>query len=204
MEEAQIESVGALVDVSFRARGELLDRMAMHFRPHDVGNEIDCLEVLSHSDALRLVGEVFCGKISLDTQAIGGPAPGADPISIATAWASLALPVQSHLRWFSVRHNPKRYGQKRLIDGNISDIERVAIVGDRVTHGRQIIRAVHACQRKGLRVVQVVTLIDLEVGGMDMIRRMVPDVPVDAVFTQSEIRVHWAVGQGTMTELAGA
>ncbi len=50
-----------------------------------------------------------------------------------------------------------------------------------------MIRAIERCREEGLQIVHVAVLVDREEGGIASIEASVPNVPVSAIFTKSEL-----------------
>ncbi len=150
---------------------------------------LDCKAALSHAAALPALGRLFLRQVDPRAVAIGGLTMGADPIALSTAHVSAA---GRNLRWFSVRKEPKKYGRRKLIEGDVSN-GPVVIVDDVVTTGGSTIDAIKKARAEGLEVVQVLVLVDREEeGGLDRIRAEAGhDVPVAAIFKKTEIRAAW-------------
>lgn len=148
---------------------------------------IDCKQALSLPEVLPFVGKVFLSKLIPKVKAIGGLTMGADPIAIATSYESAF--THQRIKWFCVRKDYKKHGRRRLIEGNIDPGMNVAIIDDVVTSGSSTIEAIEKCQNFGLNIVQVLILVDREVGGIYNIKKSVgQSVPVMAIFTKTEVR----------------
>jgi orotate phosphoribosyltransferase len=119
--------------------------------------------------------------------AVGGLTMGADPVAV-----SVSL-VSGRLSWFSVRKQPKSHGQKRMIEGDIPGGAMVAVVDDVVTTGGSTVEAITKCREAGMKVAQVVIVVDREeAGGLARIQREAgPDVPTTALFTKTEVADQW-------------
>lgn len=152
---------------------------------------LDCKLALSHPGAMAVLGQVFCELLAPQVVAIGGLTMGADPIAMSTCQASATR--ERPIRWFTVRKEPKAHGRRKLIEGSVTDGEHIAIVDDVVTSGESTIKAIRACRDEGLKIAQVIVLVDREEqDGMDNIRRAAgAGVGVSAVFTKSEIKEKW-------------
>jgi orotate phosphoribosyltransferase len=150
---------------------------------------LDCKTALSHANALPSLGRLFLSRIEPRVIAVGGLTMGADPIALSTAQVSAG---DRNLRWFSVRKEPKKYGRRKLIEGDVSS-GPVVVVDDVVTTGGSTIDAIKKARAEGLEIVQVLVLVDREEeGGLDRIRAEAgPGVPVAAMFKKSEIRAEW-------------
>ena len=153
---------------------------------------IDCRNMLSRATILSIVGNLFAEKIKREVQAIGGLTMGADSIAISTALeVSLELSYRySDFKWFSIRKEIKEYGKQKLIEGAVISGEYVAIVDDVITSGKSIIQAIEKAQEFGLKIVQVLALVDREEDGIENVKEKY-NIPVEALFNKSEIRSEW-------------
>jgi len=151
---------------------------------------VNCKVALSRSEALPALGRTFLDELDPRAVAIGGLTMGADPIAIATA---LEAAGKRPLRWFSVRKEPKTHGLRRTVEGDVPDGADVAVVDDVVTTGGSTVQAIEKCRAEGLRVIQVLVLVDREEeGGLERIRNAAgPEVAVRAMFTKGEVREQW-------------
>lgn len=135
---------------------------------------LDCKQVTLDPQGARLIGE---GLLDLMAEqrpdAVGGMAIGADPITgaIVTMSAVRGTPV----RGFLVRKEAKGHGTQQFIEGPVRPGDRVAIVEDVITTGGSALKAIERAEAFGLRVVQVLGIIDrLEGGSEEFIRRGYP------------------------------
>jgi orotate phosphoribosyltransferase len=181
----------------------LLTELAEHayqFRPHDpftlASGErspeyLDCKLALSRPRAMAALGSLVLDRLDSQVVAIGGLTMGSDPLAMSTCQASAETKHQ--VRWFSVRKDAKAHGQKKLIEGDVAQGDRVAVVDDVVTSGKSTIQAIEACRAFGLDIVQVVVLVDREqLDGLQNIQRAAGNaVPVQAIFRKSEIKAEW-------------
>jgi len=185
------------------ARTELLDELVHHayqFSPEkpfllvsgQYSDEyLDCKLALSQPRAMAALGRVFLSKLKSPVVAIGGLTMGSDPIAMSTSQASFG--TERPLRWFTVRKEAKGHGQKKLVEGSVQPGEAVAVVDDVCTTGGSTVKAIEAAREFGLRVSEVIVLVDREQSdGIANIQRAAgPDVPVSAVFTKSEVKKRW-------------
>jgi orotate phosphoribosyltransferase len=157
---------------------------------------LDCKLALSRPDGMAALGPVFHALLAPGVVAIGGLTMGSDPIAMATSMTSAG--TKQPVRWFSVRKEAKGHGQKKLVEGSVAPGESVAIVDDVCTSGQSTIKALEAAREFGLKVAQVIVLVDRQQqDGMANIQKAAGEgVPVTAVFTKSEVKSRWA-------ELAG-
>jgi len=156
---------------------------------------LDCKMALSNHEALPSLGRLFLSLIAPQVVSVGGLTMGADPIAISAAQASDAS--GQNLKWFSVRKEPKKHGRKKLIEGYVSEGDAVAVVDDVVTTGGSTIQAIAGCRGEGLRVVQVLVLVDREEDdGLGRVSAAAgPGVPVVAMYKKRDIHREWAARQ---------
>jgi len=181
------------------ARDLLLDRLVEHAYIYDPAGRIplasgqlsdeyiNCKAALSLPHVLEMAAGVMHARLRQDVEAVGGLTMGADPLAIAIALFSAH---QSHVvRWFSVRKDRKAHGLKKLVEGDLPDHTRVAVLEDVVTQGSSTLDAIDRLRTEGYTVVQAIALVDREQGGLDRIRDTLGlDVPVGAIFTKTELR----------------
>ena len=184
-------------------RAALLDELVLHayqFSPEKpfllVSGQyseeyLDCKLALSQPSAMAALGKVFLAKLRAPVVAIGGLTMGSDPIAMSASQASFG--TERPLRWFTVRKEAKGHGQKKLVEGSVKPGESVAVVDDVCTTGGSTVKAIEAVRDFGLKVAEVIVLVDREQSdGIANIQRAAgPDVPVSAVFTKSDVKKRW-------------
>ncbi len=96
-------------------------------------------------------------------EAIGGMSIGADPITAAVVTMSgvRGTPITG----FMVRKQSKGHGTNQYIEGPVQPGQRVVIVEDVVTTGGSSLEAIERVEAFGLKVAQVVAIIDRREGG---------------------------------------
>lgn len=148
---------------------------------------VNCKPTVLHPRGMFLVGHLVLNAVK-DSQikGIGGLTFGADPIAIATAFASelKGCPIQA----FSVRKSQKDHGIVKWIEGDLDKGDRVAIIDDVATTGGSTIKAIERAQSEGLNVVQVVILVDRQEGGLENIRQHVANTT--AIISRDELMNH--------------
>ncbi|PYS96582.1 MAG: hypothetical protein DMF50_04125 [Acidobacteria bacterium] len=75
------------------------------------------------------------------------------------------------MRAFLVRKEAKDHGTQRLIENDVPDGSRVAIVEDVVTTGGSTLQAIRNVEEAGLQVVVVISVVDREQGGDQALAR---------------------------------
>src|SRR4051794_32212774 len=152
---------------------------------------LDCKLALSQPTAMAALGKVFLSLIDKPVAAIGGLTMGSDPIAMSTSQESFGS--DRPLRWFTVRKEAKGHGQKKLVEGSVNPGESVVVVDDVCTTGGSTVKAIEAAREFGLRVAEVIVLVDREQSdGIANIQRAAgPEVPVSAVFKKSDVKKRW-------------
>lgn len=148
---------------------------------------VNCKPTVLHPRGMFLVGHLVLDVIKvLQVKGIGGLTFGADPVAVATAFASelQKCPVAA----FSVRKTRKDHGIVKWIEGDLHPGDRVVIVDDVATTGGSTIQAVERARSEGLDVVKVVILLDRQEGGLENIRQHVDDV--SAIITRDQLMAH--------------
>jgi orotate phosphoribosyltransferase len=154
---------------------------------------VNCKPTTLSPRGMFLAGHlVFEAIADAGVQGVGGLTFGADPIAIATAFASelRGHPIQA----FSIRKEKKDHGIARWIEGDLSAGAKVAVIDDVATTGGSTIAAIERAREEGLEVVKSVILVDRQEGGVENIRRHVKDVSV--IITRDELVSEWKKSKG--------
>jgi orotate phosphoribosyltransferase len=149
---------------------------------------VNCKATTLSARGMYLVGHLMFNEIKdSPVSAVGGLTFGADPIAVATAFASEinAKPINA----FSIRKTRKDHGIIRWVEGDVQAGQPVAIIDDVATTGGSTIKAIERAQSEGLKVVKSVILVDRQEGGLDNIRKHVNDVT--AIVTRDELLERW-------------
>ena len=145
---------------------------------------VNCKPTTLSPRGMYLVGHLMFEVVKdLRPQGVGGLTFGADPIAMATAFASelQGMPIQA----FSIRKTKKDHGIAQWVEGDLPSGARVVVIDDVATTGGSTIKAVTRARENGLEVIRVVVLVDRQEGGLDNIRQHVPDVR--ALITRDEL-----------------
>ncbi|MBF0234547.1 MAG: orotate phosphoribosyltransferase [Desulfamplus sp.] len=154
---------------------------------------VNCKPVILDPEGMFLVGNLIFDEIrDSDCTGVGGLTFGADPIAVATSFASYLgkRPVKA----FSIRKEQKDHGVIKWVEGDISAGEKVVILEDVVTTGGSTIKAVERATAQGLEVVQVITLVDRQEGGMEKIQEHVDKV--SAIITRNDLMTWMTINMG--------
>jgi orotate phosphoribosyltransferase len=101
--------------------------------------------------------------------AIGGLSMGADPL--VTAAGVVSAIEKRPLPGFLVRKEAKKHGRQKQIEGLENPRgKKVAIVDEVCTTGGSTQEAIDAAEREGCEVIAVISLVDREEGGSEMLR----------------------------------
>jgi len=157
---------------------------------------INCKPTTLHPKGMFLVGHLVLECIKdPHVKGVGGLTFGADPVAMATAFASYL--EKRPLKAFSIRKTQKSHGIIRWIEGDMAPGQHVVIVEDVITTGGSAIKALHRARAEGLQVEQAVVLVDRQEGGMEALREHV--ATATAIVTVSDLM---AATQGTSNELS--
>lgn len=145
---------------------------------------VNCKPTILNPRGMFLTGHlVFAAIRDLKVNGVGGLTFGADPIAVATAFASGLEnePVNA----FSIRKEQKDHGIIKWVEGDMKKGDRVVIIDDVVTTGGSTIKAIERARSEGLVVERVVCLIDRQEGGVEQIKTHVDDVV--SIITRDEL-----------------
>jgi orotate phosphoribosyltransferase len=132
---------------------------------------LDCRLTTLDPEGAFLTGYVvfeLLGEMGVKADAIGGLSMGADPIVSATILVSYL--EKKPIRGFLVRKERKAHGRQKRIEGLEGPVERVVIVDDACTTGASTQDAIDAAEEAGYKIAAVISLVDREEGGSEMLR----------------------------------
>ena len=145
----------------------------------------DCKQTALHPEGGYLLGLILLQKVKDPVQAVGGMTLGADPLVSAVS-------VLSHIHsrplpGFIVRKTPKGHGTNQYLEGlaNIPHGTRVAVLEDVVTSGGSVLKACQRTVQAGLRVEQVLTVLDRQEGGAEALAE--EGYTLESVFTKQSL-----------------
>lgn len=145
---------------------------------------VNCKPTTLDARGMYLVGHLIFHRIKdCRVSGIGGLTFGADPLAVATAFASEINHQPIHA--FSIRKIQKDHGIVKWIEGEVHAGERVAIVDDVATTGGSTIKAIERARSEGLEVVTAIVLVDRQEGGLDNIKQHVSKV--SSIVTRDEL-----------------
>jgi orotate phosphoribosyltransferase len=143
----------------------------------------DIKRTMFDPEGANLIAEAVLDRIGgtpVDT--VGGLVMGAVPIVSVVCAKSFerGRPLQG----FFVRKEAKDHGTAKLIDGNLSEGARVAILEDVTTTGGSALRAAQSVRAFGANVLLVISIVDRLEGAAAAFRAH--DLPFAAVFTRDD------------------
>ena len=145
---------------------------------------VNCKPTILNPRGMYLVGHLMFEAIcDLRPDGVGGLTFGADPIAMATAFASELK--GSPLNAFSIRKTKKDHGIAQWVEGDLAQGARVVVIDDVATTGGSTIKAITRARENGLEVVRAMVLVDRQEGGLENIRGHVPDTR--ALITRDEL-----------------
>ncbi|MFP4030774.1 MAG: orotate phosphoribosyltransferase [Desulfococcaceae bacterium] len=183
--ELKTELIDRLCRKSFQYSAEPTFRLVSGRTSHFY---VNCKPTTLSPRGMVLTGNLMAEALAdAEISAVGGLTFGADPIAVATAFASEL--AGRGLKAFSIRKRQKDHGIVRWIEGDMEPGERVAVIDDVATTGGSTIKAVERARSEGLEVVRAVVLVDRQEGGMEAIRAAVPDA--HALIVREELLARW-------------
>lgn len=148
---------------------------------------VNCKPVTLHPEGMFLIGHLVFEAVShLEIDAIGGMTFGADPIAVATAFASKIN--QKPFKAFSIRKTQKDHGIVKWVEGDLAPGNKVVIIDDVATTGGSTIKAIERARSENLDVLAAVILVDRQEGGVENIQKQVEQV--HTIVTRDELMAH--------------
>jgi len=149
---------------------------------------VNCKPTTLSARGMYLVGHLIFDEIrDSDVSGVGGLTFGADPLAMATAFASEmnGRPINA----FSIRKTQKDHGIVRWVEGDVQPGQRVVIIDDVATTGGSTIKAIERARSEGLEVVKSVILVDRQEGGLENIGQYVDEV--SSLISRDELIERW-------------
>jgi orotate phosphoribosyltransferase len=137
----------------------------------------DKFRFLTHADLLRDVARAVAEVLAPGTELLGAP-EGAAMLLVAAASLETGLPITV------VRKQPKEYGTRAQVEGEVAPGAVTTLLEDVSTTGRQVQRAAEVLSEAGADVRRIVLAIDR--GGADHLREAGYDVAAIAVLRPAD------------------
>ena len=149
---------------------------------------VNCKPTTLSARGMYLAGHLIFDEIrDSDVSGVGGLTFGADPLAVATAFAS-EMNGQA-INALSIRKTRKDHGIVRWIEGDVQPGQRVVIIDDVATTGGSTIKAIERARSEGLEVVKSVILVDRQEGGLENIAEYVDEV--SSIINRDELIERW-------------
>lgn len=157
---------------------------------------IDLRNIITFPALLRTVGDAYLPLLKgLNFQRIAGLPYAAIPIATAISLAG-------NYPMIYPRKEVKEYGTKAEIEGQYKAGETVAVIDDLATTGGSKFEAIDKLKAAGLKVTDVVVLVDRESGAKEGLAAV--GVTMHSVLTISEMLAHWESIQAVQPDLLAA
>tara|TARA_A100001011_G_scaffold388760_1_gene469027 strand:+ start:262 stop:843 length:582 start_codon:yes stop_codon:yes gene_type:complete len=139
------------------------------------------IKYISEMEKLEIIKEKNIDTIKIKkmeyTCVIGVPY-GA--ISLATAFS-----LQTNVKSLFIRKEKKKYGTKKQVEGHYNENEEILLIEDVITSGQSILETIKIIEDNNLKIKKIITIIDREEGGIEMLRNK--GYNVCPIFTKTEI-----------------
>jgi uridine monophosphate synthetase len=140
---------------------------------------IDLRILVSYPAVLKKVGNQLALKAdNLKFDAIAG-------IPFAAIAIATAVSLERNWRMVFPRKEVKEYGTKALVEGKFSEGETVLVIDDIITNGASKFEAISPLEKVGLKVKDILVLIDRQQGGSEELLKS--GLHLHSVFTISEL-----------------
>ena len=117
-----------------------------------------------------LISRLFLEQIiSSGVHFVGGPTLGADPI--VSAITVLTHNTEHLVNGFLVRGSKKLYGTSKQIEGPFPINDRVILVDDTCTTGKNLLHSIKTVEESGSKVEKVLVVLDRKEGGSAEIKK---------------------------------
>ncbi len=148
---------------------------------------LDCSRTTYYGPAQMDLGRAVSDQLLPDVRAFGGLTQGADPLATVTSFYQCWENYQQHrsaFQAFSVRK--EEHPTEGWITGCVSPGDYVAVLEDVITSGQSAEKAIIRCQSEGLQVLQVIALVDRQVGGVQYLEDKF-QIPIIRIFKYDDL-----------------
>ncbi len=145
----------------------------------------DCRSTALYPEGLYLIGKIFFEMISPDADGVAGMTLGADPLVSAVVLISYL--EKRPLPGIIVRKEAKTHGTQNYLEGlqNFHAGQKIVLLEDVVTTGGSVLTAVRRIQDAGLKVLEILCVLDREEGGRENIEKQ--GLKLKSIFTKDEL-----------------
>lgn len=132
---------------------------------------IDARSLFLHGPSATLIGEALYELTQdLPMAAIGGPAVGALPLTVAATMHYHKM--GKAMEGFFIRKEAKAHGLQKTVEGVMPAGSQVVVVEDVFTTGGSVVTAIDAIQEAGGKVIAVVGIVDRLQGARERFEKM--------------------------------
>jgi uridine monophosphate synthetase len=125
---------------------------------------LDLRSIISHPELLQNLANSLTEKMLPDVQRVCGVPYAALPL--ATAFS-----LQTQIPLLIKRKEAKGYGTKKTIEGEFAPGDEILLLEDVVTSGESLLETIAELEKEGLKIAQIITVVDREQGGMERLRK---------------------------------
>lgn len=125
----------------------------------------DLRKAQSHPNAFHAVVDAYSEMLADvdDSVLLAGIPEAGTPLAAAVGYKLKRVLIQP-------RKVVKEHGTKSAIEGDFNQGDSVVLLDDVITKGDSKIEAIQQIEKAGLKVEKMIVLIDLQVGGLDLVR----------------------------------
>ena len=139
---------------------------------------LDLRSIISHPMLLKNLAEVLAEKMQPEVKRVCGVPYAALPLATAVS-------LQTGLPLLIKRKEAKGYGTKKTIEGEFAGGDEILLLEDVVTSGESLLETIAELEKEGLKIAQIITVVDREQGGMQRLRAA--GYPAEAIVSISAL-----------------
>ncbi|MFO8053231.1 MAG: orotate phosphoribosyltransferase [Candidatus Omnitrophota bacterium] len=145
---------------------------------------IDARKVSLSSEGIYYISNLFSQHLEQkQVDAFGGPTLGADPI--VGGVCLIAEQNGKNLPGFLIRKNPKKHGQRKMVEGpELKSGSRVILCDDVATSGGSLLAAKKALNDQGIQVEEIMVVVDRNEGAREALAK--EGCKLFSLFTKSD------------------
>ena len=145
----------------------------------------DCKPTALHPEGSYLIGKLFFNMLSHEVEGVGGMTLGGDPL--VTAVTLVSYLEGRPLPGLIVRKKAKGHGTNKYVEGinNFIKGQKIAVLEDVITTGGSVLTACERLKEVGLKVEEILCVLDREEGGRENIEKQ--GFKLKSIFTREEL-----------------
>lgn len=126
---------------------------------------VDKFSFLTKPNLLHQISKEIIKKINIYTEYISG-------IELGGALLATSVGLLTKKQSLIIRKSDKKYGSKKLIEGNLVVGHSSVLLEDVVTSGESIIYAADTLSNNGIKVLKIISIVDRDNGGREKIKEL--------------------------------